>query len=929
MNPFDINSFQNNFVPSLPVESSIKYDVPPMVAINIPDIKSDDIDNHTLVKAPEKIDLSNIQPIENSKNHLYEFTYSKDLDVRYNNPEMRFNPSQNMEKLYESEQGQFGAFMAQMGNAYNTFKSAYYNQYVGAGRTFTNVVNLEGYDKIKNSFLNSDEQENSYLHNINYLATHPIYNEDPTDDSYFSMRGEFGNLLGSSGYTAAGIVSTLQDQVLGSVGKYAAKSNLAGKIAVGAIGVGALALTNKSVQETVGEENANLILGMIGGAATSVGISAVWDKLYTSKESAKILQSLRQTATNIKNNRKVFSELGKYFGDKIGKATADTLLDVGSDLAKRTLVTNTLSKGGKILSTLGKMYITAGAEAGVEAMDAQAQYLQQKLEQDKDIVKDEKYYQDLKKSTEEVGQRVYDLNRYLLTLTNYSQFSDIVLGSSLKNLAKEAGVELIEGQFKPKASKFKLLGKQLIIDNISEGVEEFGQSVISKGAVNHVLNREKNNSEINSYFDATKDLISPEGFKTFLGGMIMGSMTHAVTGLYRGTKALTSNKTFAEGFLEYDKEYNQKLADHLNQVAKGYSEMLNISKTLNENPAEIKEKLTNAIFDFTANSIRQGTYGGLKQYLSEFFNSDKDSIDYKNLLDTFGSDKKIMEVKDEIFTKLNKAEKTLKNFYDSFNNPFVLEGIENLFDKDKKQTREKAELFDSLVNIAARSLYIQDTKTQELDHTIDLIKPAFTGNHYDYTHYFTSNSVGWDTFKSQLEDDLTILEKAQTITPLSKTEKEKLKELKNLSAKVEKFEKNYENTLNLTANRPEDEELINFAKIVSNPIFQFVKEYGGINDPRILFKIDELQKTSEAINFATHDLKQLTNPKSQKHFVEHLYNMKKSFLNGTTIKNQSVQPIQNTQPFQPTQNVQPVDLDDNSILGVDNGLGFEFEENCI
>ena len=157
---------------------------------------------------------------------LYEYVYQKNLDVRYNDPSIRYNPFDDTEKKYEDKQGQWGAFTTHLGEAWNTFKNTWDNHYIGQGRTYSNLVNLEGYEKIKNSFLNVGEQQNAYLNNLNYMVEHPVYNADPTDDSYFSMRGDFGSLIGSTGFQAASVVTAIQDTLVGQGMKLASKPGL-------------------------------------------------------------------------------------------------------------------------------------------------------------------------------------------------------------------------------------------------------------------------------------------------------------------------------------------------------------------------------------------------------------------------------------------------------------------------------------------------------------------------------------------------------------------------------------------------------------------------------------------------------------------------------------------------------------------------------
>ena len=909
MNPYDINAFESSFIPALTNEQGLNVNLPPIERVNIPEIKSPDIDKHVLVQ-PKPKDVKELfadinKQFEDDK-PLYEFTYTQDKDKRYNNPNMRYDPSLNMEKIYEEDQGQLGAFKVQIGSAWNTLHNSLDNLYTGTGRTVTNTVNLEGYDKIKNSFLNTELQENTYLNNLAYMVDNPVYNADPTDDSYFSMRGEFGNLIASSGYTAAGIVSTVQDQVLGSVMKAASVTGV-GKAVVAAIGAGALGLTNKNAQALVGEDNANRIIGIVTGATESAAITAGWDKLFKGKDTLKQLAALRESAKAAKQNRNVFKELGNYFDDMVYNVKAGTTLDKASGLSKSILVGNTLSKGGKILSTAGKMYLSAGAEAGVEALDAQAQYLEARIREDKDVVKDEKYYQDLKKNVIDVGQQTYDLNRLLLGATGFTQFSDIVMGSAIRNIAKDAGVEYIGKEFVAKGGIGKALLNTFIKDNVSEGIEEFGQLAISKGTVAHVLDRERGKAKIDSYFDETANLISPEGFKAFMSGMIMGSGISAAKGLYNGSKNLLKGQSFGEGFSGYDKAYSTQVANHLNESAKVFNTILKNSQKLNPT-TDIKEQVTKAIFDHASSGIRMGTFDATKQYLDSLFKAEPGSDDHTLLMKAYGSENAIQEAKTEIFTKLDTAKASIKNFTEYFNNPFTLDTIDSLMDKDKQSTKEKKEMFDTLVDTAARVLYLQDNKTQEFKDLVDKVKPAFKTGTYDYSNFFTSNSAGWDTFKAQVSTDLETLDTASRVTPLSVKDKQTKSELEKIQKDIAKFEQEEQDIFDSakpiqksdSAQDQMDFLLANMQRDLAikqaNPIFRFIQSKDNSFDLRSLKTIEELQKTNEALAMLTGDLGKLTSKNTQKQFVEHLYEMRKSFVKGAKLEKEK----EDNAPVQPT-----------------------------
>jgi len=902
MNPYDINAFQSNVVPPLTFETGLSVNLPPIEQIHIPEIQSPDIDKHVLI-APKPKDakelFADINKGLNSK-PLYEFTYTQDKDRRYDNPNMRYNPTVDNEKLYENEQGQWGALKVQLGNAWNTLWNTYDNTYIGRGRTYSNLVNLEGYEKVKNSFLNSGEQQNAYLDNINYMLEHPIYNADTEDDSYFSMRGEFGNLIASSGYTAAGVVTTLQDTVVGGLLK-AGTGTPAGRAVVAALGIGTTALMNKDVQGAVGEELANRLSGMMLGGTESGLISSGWAKLFKGESTLKKLADIRKAAQAAKQNKNVFKQVGNYFDDMLYNAKAGTVLDKASGLGKEMLLKNTLVKGGKLASTFGKMYISSGAEAGVEALDAQAQYLEQRLTLDKDIEKDEKYYQDLEANIKSVGQQTYDLNRALLAVTNLTQFKDIVIGKSIANMAERAGVEYIGKKFVAKGSVGKELLKTFVTDNLSEGVEEFGQLAISKGTVAHVLEKERGKSKIDSYFDETANLISPEGFKAFMSGMIMGSGISAVKGLFNASRAAVRGESVGKAVTGYDKEYSTQVANYLNQSANTFNTILTNSKKLDPKSTNIKEQVNEAIFDHAASSIQSGAYPALKDHLKSLFEAEKGSSDHELLLNAYGSDKAIEQAKTEIFSKLDQAKNSINNFTEYFDNPFTRDTIDGFFDKDKKGTKEKKDMFDTLVNTAARAMYIQEDKTEEFKKIVDQIKPAFqvTGNEvYDYSTFFTSNSAGWDTFKAQVNEDITTLNTANGITKLSLQERNKLKQLEKIQKDIASFE-DEEKTV-LAKPRPVqsgDTEMdklkftiesanYDLATKQANPIFRFIQQNNPNFDLRALKLLNQLQRTNEALALVTNDLDKLTTPKTQKQFVENLYKLRKTFVKGAELEKQ-------------------------------------------
>lgn len=893
MNPFE---FQDTFTPFETVgyqsPQTESFNFPPLLELNpLPKLKkaedfgfhSNAYPNSSVYSNSSNNQKSSISPISSFADKFnasfdsgpklnesnYVFTYSPILDKRYDK-EVRFDPRQNTEEIYANNQSQWDAFKIQLDRANDTFWSTAKSIYRGKANTYKNTIQGD-FKGAYNAFLDDFQNYNDFAESMRKQEENPIYGEDK---DFWSFKGGFGDAIASRGFMGAVMTTSLLDTVGGQAIKRLAGTGI-GNVVLGGIAIGALGLASEQGQDLVGKETADITLGMILGSAESSLIIGGIDKLTKTKDAITKSKALYETIKQAKTSKELLKNTSNYFTQKF---IGETVLDTASTLGKQAKISNTINKGLKFTSGFGKQYIQHGSEAALEAIGAQSEYVRERLESNE--TKDDAFYIDLKDKTRRIGQDVYDLNRILLGATSFIQYGDIVMGTSIKNIVKNSGVELIKGQWKPKGYVKKAIIEG-IKDNAIEGFEEVAQLGITKGILDYHKQNEAEASKMVALSKAVESVWSTEGLHAFLSGFVSGNMVGAFKAAYNVPVGLKEGKSFSESLFQYDKSYQEKLAKVLNDNSGTISKILKQSADFKNASVEEKEELANQLlFNHVVSGIELGTFSANMDNLNQVFSSKEGTDEHNHLIQLYKDQKGIEKAKQDISKKINLAKTSIDHFTTYFNNPYTTTVIEELVSKVRPSTKEqnyeqkqKAKLFNDLVRLSALSLYTNQLTIKEIKEVTNEVKTSFKTEHYDYSDYLLMEN-GWELFKQTVKEDLSILQQANKELNI---DPKKEKELKAIQDEVDYFEENFKNL---------KEKGLPFAGNL--PLLQFMSKRTNKADINTLVKLEKLQNLNKVLLFTSHDLKSFTTQDQQKKVIDHLWSINKSFERISETKAQKI-----------------------------------------
>lgn len=431
-NPFDINQANLATLPDLPssnVDPTADFSKSnPYILLDIQKDTPLDVPN----KTPEDKSTSFLSAMSKSaqgkKDDKFNYTYSADKDLRYKN--LDYSPYENTEKKYADNQGTLAAYGVQFNRLYDNAVSTFNSHFIGTGRFIIDASNAKfGND----SSFNQPETLAAYLKSINNEMTNPIYN-DGTVKSWYSPKGAFGDFIASQGFTVGALAGGLVSGVVGAVEKAAMSNPITGTI----MGLGMAALFNNKVRNYLGEENANFLTGLLGEGATSWALSSGISTL-TRVIPAKSVPFMQNALRDIKQGEGYSVALGRAAESAIKDIYRGTLLDGTTALTKEIKFANTINKALRTATTGGKMYLSSGAEAGMEAITAQYDYIGGKMKeaQDKGMTLSQDEYNKIWSESLAMSKDVYNINRVLLGITNTIEFGDILTGSFFRNTVKD------------------------------------------------------------------------------------------------------------------------------------------------------------------------------------------------------------------------------------------------------------------------------------------------------------------------------------------------------------------------------------------------------------------------------------------------------------------------------------------------------------
>ena len=215
-NPFDITTYDtpsinlDSLSDNLLMEESVSTGIP-YLDIELPSTKVEPLkptfnpfDNYSIgnksdqpKETPKSKDKELYNNLINAKysTDRIAYTYNAGLDVRYKN--LDYDPSKDMEKIYDENQSTWDIFKKQSSRWWNNLSNTVRDQYVGQGRF---IYNLGQGQLNNNAFFNKPETLASYISSLNEEYYNPIYGKD--NANWYSLKGWLGDTFASSGFAA-------------------------------------------------------------------------------------------------------------------------------------------------------------------------------------------------------------------------------------------------------------------------------------------------------------------------------------------------------------------------------------------------------------------------------------------------------------------------------------------------------------------------------------------------------------------------------------------------------------------------------------------------------------------------------------------------------------------------------------------------------
>ncbi len=877
------------------------------------------------------------------------YTYNAAMDVKYK--DLNYNPNKDMEKIYDDKQSTWDVFKKQNSRLWNNLSNSVRDQYVGQGRL---IYNLGKGQFDNDAFLNKPETLATYLQSLNEDFYNPIYGQESAN--WYSMKGWLGDTYSSSGFAAGAMVTGLIDATVGS----GIKKLVFNPIGAAVLGLGTVSLFSDTVRDKIGEENANIVLGMLGGGVMSNAISGGVSAFTKSIPQASI-PVLREAVKGFKKSEDFTKILYNTVDNTLKNITGGTILDATSQLAKNIKIANTIDKSLTAGLTAAKMYLSSGAESGMEAIQAQYDYIGEKMKEAQKngkVLSDEEYQQAYNESID-MSKNVYNMNRLLLGATNSIEFGDIIKGTFVKNGLKDYGIKYLEGKtldesFQIIGSPLKSWYKNRIINSLSEGFEEGAQYTISEGNKDYLRNREKHKSALDSFmYGAQETLTTTQGWGNIMSGIMTGVGMSEASGHIKGITQAANGGNYLGGYTGFDKKQSEAIVDQLKgrfqnlyDVTTNHAEFNKIYDGINNLTREdlkkvIKtsdnyldglenqqQRILDNLFHAAISGIETGNSKMTRKFIEDYFDVENkqnttnvngvSETNFDKLIKAFGKgenkeeDKQtILKVKNDILENFDKAESTVKVFQEYYNNPYTISNIDKAFENKfinnvtskfgiKKDTindkKAKAEIFDSLVRGAARTLFMRDSMLKEsvenranlknflnddklINETGFDIRPYLSGERNSYTNLMSDLNTQIDTYKKLNINVDNVL--GTNDNQLSKEDAKQLEKLEKLKEQL--YDSEYEKILN--GEQSEEKEVLEnraspVLKLAMKVWNDHVKDdTSKINDTKtfkyLLKSVDNLENS---IFFFSKDLKGFTSEEDQKKLVDFLFETKVNML---------------------------------------------------
>jgi len=813
---------------------------------------------------------------------------------RYGKPGYEYEPRANMEKIYADNQSSTEAWGAQLLRAWDMGKSFYQSSYIGTGRAVKSALknNWDSY-----SSFNQLEQITENLQRDLREHTDPIYRSG--EEAWYSPKGFLGDLTPSLvGFTGAAVVTGIQDAIVGKgLSKGIAAGVAAGPVGWALLGAGAAgvaSLFSDKAEETLGDNTTNYLIGAIVGGGTAGFLNKAFSSIKLGRTAATEAKVILEATKKAPEFRQL---LDASLSANVGKAIKSFTSEIALSNIKNRLP--------QLGVSLAKNYMYAGAESGMEAMDAQIDYLKSfydEKEKSGQFVSDDEKLK-LQTDVASMGKDVYKLNKVINTLFNFSMMGDIISGAAYRAGVKDLGLIYKEGIFAADKSLAKqFLKSEALHTALEEGSQEFLQLVISEGSKNSLKNRAKQDYAT-SYLESAKHLLtSKEGIQEFLAGAISGVGIHQSSALFRGANEAANGGSFKEGYTGINETYRDTIIKALNEQ-KGKIDKIAKSSKSNINDSNLDE----AIWDMFYYATRVDQHGLFKSFINDAFTKDE-SLKQMFAKDTpEATQANIEKTKNDILRKADRVRKNYDNFVEYFSNPYTT-GLINSKDKDVK---EKARIFDDLVSESARLLYL---KQNNIEEAVTFRKDL--DNHLAGTpiyEFFKDNSIfdfssdGVSRFKKAVADERFIMDSLNEKDPIREKRLSLLEDSVNRfveedTNKVPGLEKLYNPMVDylLHMYNISNGHLAAFTylknkkvfkgnpNIIANKLGISVKEYNEVKDlfkngnpiPAsvsgldILNSLYNLKRVNTTLTVVTNDLENLTDRDKQATYIDYIHSLR-------------------------------------------------------
>jgi len=693
------------------------------------------------------------------------FYAAQSTAARYNNPNAVYDPLLDNEKIYSDNQSASEAWGIQFKKGIDNLKSFYLTSYIDTGKTLR--AGAHGKFDVYGS-LNSIEQLNAHLRTIASEYEDPLYRTG--NESWYSPKGFLGDLVPSIiGYGGGGALVGLQDFVVGTgikagVALAAATGALPAAAILGAALGGVGSLFSDKAGDVLGENTTNYLVGAItGGGLTAGGMGIV-----------KGMKLAIAEASALKGGINAIEKSSK-FRQILDQTVAGNLANITKDIVKGIPLANLKNRIPQLGVTLAKNYIYAAAESGMEAMNAQTDYLSKLHEESisKGIVyKDEELLQ-FHKDAVDMGKDVYNMNKIINTLFNATTYGDVIAGAAFKANTKNLGIIFKEGVFQSgKYSVAKHMAVEQLKDSTSEGIQELSQLIVSESSKKRLEDRNKSSYGSVYLEEGLRLITSKEGLQEFLSGFVSTVGTSQFAQISRGLRATASGltggqrATFAEGYTGINNSYKKAIIESMNKNSEKIDQLAK-----SKNPTlEDKDNLDEAIWDMFSYATRVGQQQLFTEYIKEGFVKDSPEMSVFKKDTPEKTQEAIENAKAEILEKAERVSKHYKNFIEFYSNPFTAGLIAS---KDKNTNKDKAAIFDELVHSSARLLFTKENKINQANETRQLLDKQLADSPiYEFfrdRQIFDFDSDGVSAFKKAVAEERFIIDSLGEKDPIRET----------------------------------------------------------------------------------------------------------------------------------------------------------------